>query len=120
VSTLDANTTLGQLTLPYSGRSNATRERSRKAAEKAQRNRARRERQVMAYLASCGDEGATDNELIDALRARCKMSVNTPRARRRNLTVEGVIVDSGRERDGCTVWALTAAGLAEARDYDLK
>jgi hypothetical protein len=105
-----------QPTLPFSGRSNATRERSRRAAEGVAPKLAPRRLEVLEWFAFRGEEGGTDNQLIAAIASRGG-SPNGPRARRIELVRDGLLEDSGREQDGSTVWVLADAGreqLAEA------
>lgn len=49
---------------------------------------------VFTYLKGCGADGATDEEIQDAL----EMDPSTERPRRGELVTQGVVVDSGRTR----------------------
>lgn len=57
-------------------------------------------RRVLDHIARCGTEGATDAELQEAL----GLNGNSERPRRIELVEAGLIVDSGRRRDGHIVW----------------
>lgn len=95
-----------QPTLPFTGRTRATREKSRRAAENAAPKAPTTKAHVYAWFEARGDRGGTDNELIRAMGILHGMKPNTPRARRRDLTKENRLEDSGAERDGCTVWRI--------------
>jgi hypothetical protein len=88
-----------QLSLPYSGRSDATQERSRAAAERAAVHVTRRQREVLKYLAARGDAGATDNGLIAYVVGTLGGSANGPRARRIELLRGGLIERRFRTRN---------------------
>jgi hypothetical protein len=110
-------TQLLQPTLPFSGRSNSTRERSRRAAEKVAHRATGRRLQVLSRIVSQGAGGATDNEVIRHfildLGVPPSAASNGVRNRRGECEDEGWVVPSGAERDGCTVWVATDAGRAK-------
>jgi hypothetical protein len=54
----------------------------------------RLEQQVFDHIKSCGERGATDDEIEQALQLRHQ----TASARRRTLVLKGCVVDSERER----------------------
>jgi predicted ArsR family transcriptional regulator len=63
---------------------------------------------VLDYLRGCGERGATDEELVEALR----LSPSTARPRRIELVKAGLVRDSGRTRKTnsgreATVWVAT-------------
>jgi len=103
--------------LPYARGSRT----SRAAAENKRRAGTEptdRER-VLAFLRECGMGGATDNEIIAAMKTRHGMKENTPRARRVGLVQDGLTLDSGEKRDGCTVWR-AAPALGRQAPEDLR
>lgn len=62
-------------------------------------------RSVLAFLESCGERGATDEEIQDGI----GMSGNTARPRRGELQKSGSVIDSGTTRPtrsgrAATVW----------------
>lgn len=100
---------IDQPTLPFSGITNATAERSRRAGEQFAPHLGKRQREVLELFAAAGDRGLTDNGLIGLITARGG-SPNGPRARRIELFRAGFLEPTGEERDGCTVWRITAEG----------
>jgi hypothetical protein len=103
-----------QLSLPYSGRSNATRERSRAAAERAAPALGRRQRETLGWIAAQGENGATDNEYISVL-AAMNRNTNGVRARRGELWKRGLVEPKPEGRGGSTVWVITPLGRAVLR-----
>ena len=67
---------------------------SRAAAESVAPSMGAKERAVLAVLKKCGDFGATDEELQDAL----GMAGNSQRPRRIALVGKGLVRDSGHTR----------------------
>jgi len=55
---------------------------------------------VLEFLIAQGSYGATDNEIIEAT----GLNPSTARPRRIDLMHDGLVEDSGRRRDNCTVW----------------
>jgi hypothetical protein len=53
---------------------------------------------VLEYLRSCGQNGATDDEMQDALNGTLGMGPSTQRPRRIELVEAGLVADSGRTR----------------------
>ena len=106
-----------QPTLPFSGRSNAPRERSRRAAEKAAKRVSGRKRLVLQWLAARGDYGSTDPETIDHfihdLHIPTRAANNGVRNRRQDCEKAGWVRRNGEERDNCTVYVITPLGRAE-------
>ena len=105
---------MSQLSLPYSGRSNSTRERSRAAAERAAPRLNRRQRESLGWIAAQGENGATDNEYIAVLTAM-RRNTNGVRARRGELWKRGLVEPKLEGRGGCTVWIVTPLGRAVLR-----
>lgn len=69
---------------------------------------------VLTFLASCGEEGATDDEGEAAL----KMKPQTYTPRRGELVRAGLVVDTGRRRKTASgrpaaVWIVTAHALKQ-------
>jgi hypothetical protein len=67
---------------------------SREAAESIKPDASELRRRVLAYLRGRGEDGATDEEMQDAL----GMGGSTERPRRVELVEMGSVVDSGRKR----------------------
>ena len=65
------------------------------------------QRKTLAYLKACGERGATDVE-IDAHFRDIGEQFVTMRPRRIHLRDEFLVVDSGRQRNGSTVWVATS------------
>ncbi|HYE58156.1 MAG TPA: hypothetical protein VD948_06605 [Rhodothermales bacterium] len=89
-------------------------ETSEAAAKKI--SRGLNEKQGMVYLRirSFGERGQTDAELTDYF-VGVGWSPNTARPRRIELRDRGLIVDSGRRRDGSTVWVTAAQQAQQAQ-----
>lgn len=88
---------------PYQAHS----ETSRRAAERIAPIAHTKRGLVLAYIAACGEMGATDEEM----QLRLPMSPNTQRPRRVELVQDGMVKDSGRTRptlggDFATVWVV--------------
>jgi DNA-binding IclR family transcriptional regulator len=70
---------------------------------------------VLAYVESCGQTGATDEEIADGL----YMNPSSVRPRRGELLEQGLIRDSGKTRQTkaglrAVVWAAAGAGTDDA------
>jgi hypothetical protein len=94
-----------QGTLPFQ-RHSAT---SREAADEQIPIAGGDERRVFAYLAECGERGATDEEMQRGL----TMNPSTQRPRRVNLMRKQLVADSGRVRRtrsgrNAVVWVVVA------------
>lgn len=88
---------------PYQAHS----ETSRRAAERIAPIAHTKRGMVLAYIAACGAEGATDEEM----QMRIPMAANTQRPRRVELLKAGFIKASDKTRptlagDGATVWVI--------------
>lgn len=75
-------------------------------------------RRVLDWIATQGARGATDEEIVEALR----MPANTERPRRNELLNDGWIVDSGERRRTSTgtdaaAWVLSERGAEEWRRH---
>lgn len=79
-----------QMTLPYQPHSRTSKRAAESAASKAPTDRIR----VLEYLKSCGEDGATDQEIQNAL----SLKESTERPRRVSLVQSGEVVDSGKTR----------------------
>jgi hypothetical protein len=92
-------------TAPYQGHS----ETSRAAAEGL--GPVVLQAKQVAVLRRLAEQPSTDNDLIDYFRG-LEWSVNTPRARRVDLTKAGLVEDSGEVSKGCAVWRCSYLGKA--------
>ena len=89
-------------------------ETSKAAAKRVNQVLTQQQADVLARIRQLGEVGATDNELIDYFMS-LGWARNTPRARRCNIRDKFLVVDSGRQRNGSTVWvAANAAGRQAA------
>lgn len=93
---------------------------SRRAAERAQVNLNTHLDRVLKWFQQCGKRGGTDNELITDMLAKYNMSPNTPRPRRINLWQMGRLVNTGQERDGCTVYVYYSYASDEELHHDAR
>ena len=82
-------------------------ETSKAAAKGISRELGAKQTQVWQFIRLQGPSGAIDNEIITHF-TNCEWSPNTPRARRVELVAKGLVVDSGRQRNGSTVWVATS------------
>lgn len=76
---------------------------SRAAAKAVMPRTGTQRRRVLDYIIGCGEHGATDLELQNAL----GLSGNSERPRRVELVDAELIVDAGRRRRGHIVWIAT-------------
>ena len=88
-------------------------ETSKAAAKGISRELGAKQTQVWQFIRLQGASGAIDNEIITHF-TNCGWSPNTPRARRVELVAKGLVVDSGRQRNGSTVWIAAQAAERQA------
>ena len=84
-------------------------ETSKAAAKGMSRELGAKQTQVWQFI-RLHPEGCTDNQIITHF-VNCGWSINTPRARRCELTSKGLVKDSGRQHKGSVLWV--AANAAE-------
>lgn len=89
---------------------------SREARRALEPHRSTQSGRVLAYVASRGDAGATNEQICGALGLR----VASGTARTRELVIAGLVADSGRTRASSSgraaiAWVATPAGLAAVR-----
>ncbi len=89
----------GQISLPYVKGSDTSKEAAERLEAKPQKIREQHQR-ILGYLATRGEEGATDPEIQAAL----VMGGSTERPRRVELQRMSLIVKTGQRRNGCAVW----------------
>lgn len=102
-----------QCELPYQKHS----ETSKAAAVQAEKRAPLTRQAVFSAIARKGEVGATDQEVEDWL----GMDGSSVRPRRRELQLEGRVVDSGMKRftrsgGSAVVWVATARSITEVRD----
>lgn len=74
-------------------------EQSAAAFQSVQRTRAETCAAVLAFIRSCGVNGATNKEIA----AHFGKGINAVSGRRSELLADGLIVETDRRRDGCGV-----------------
>ena len=77
------------------------------AAQSVSLSAATKREAVYQFIKSCGELGATDEEIINHFKH--EWSANTPRARRVELVAGGSVIDSGHTRETAshrqaTIW----------------
>lgn len=90
--------TVGQPSLPWSGRSAGAKGTSYRGAKDAEPRAGTQAARYYDWLKARGVHGATDAEANAAL----ALGLNIINARRNALVTAGLVVDSGRERPGRT------------------